>query len=355
MTSSPGHLKDMEFEDPNGTPRQTPPPPPAKTYLNLKKETKGYVGIDTLQEQIRKKVIKRGFEFNIIVVGRSGLGKSTLVNTLFKTDVSNRSNNLHNAVEFGDFIKNQKTTEIRTNSHVIEEKGVQLRLTITDTPGFGDQINNNNCWIPVLDYINAQYDKYLTEEQNIKRKKHIPDTRVHCCLYFVEPTGHSLKPLDIECMRRLDKCVNIVPVIAKADTLTVEERFAFKKRIQQDLANNGISVYPVKDIDDDPEEIAYNNKLRDMIPFAVVGSEMQYSSNGRSVLGRKTQWGLVEVENRTHCEFADLRDMLIRTHMQDLVEVTAILHYENFRHDRLQSHQFNGQHIDISKMNESNI
>lgn len=333
--------------------RQTPPPTPAKTYLNLKKETRGYVGIDTLQEQIRRKVIKRGFEFNIIVVGRSGLGKSTLVNTLFKADVSNRSG-LQNS-EFNSATKNQKTTEIRTTSHVIEEKGVQLRLTITDTPGFGDKINNNNCWDPVLEYINVQYEKYLNEEQNINRKKHIPDTRVHCCLYFVEPTGHSLKPLDIECMRRLDKCVNIVPVIAKSDTLTVEERFAFKKRIQQDLSNNGIRVYPVKDIDDDPEEIAYNNKLRDMIPFAVVGSELQYSNNGRSVLGRKTQWGLVEVENRTHCEFADLRDMLIRTHMQDLVEVTAALHYENFRHDRLQSHQFNGQHIDMDNMNESNI
>ena len=27
---------------------------------------------------------------------------------------------------------------------VIEEKGVRLRLTITDTPGFGDQVNNTN-------------------------------------------------------------------------------------------------------------------------------------------------------------------------------------------------------------------
>lgn len=32
-------------------------------------------------------------------------------------------------------------------------------------------------------------------------------------------------------MRRLDKIVNIVPVIAKADTLTVEERLAFKQRV----------------------------------------------------------------------------------------------------------------------------
>ena len=29
-------------------------------------------------------------------------------------------------------------------SLVLEEKGVNLKLTVTDTPGFGDQINNSN-------------------------------------------------------------------------------------------------------------------------------------------------------------------------------------------------------------------
>lgn len=27
---------------------------------------------------------------------------------------------------------------------VIEEKGVRMKLTVIDTPGFGDQINNND-------------------------------------------------------------------------------------------------------------------------------------------------------------------------------------------------------------------
>ncbi|XP_013784731.1 neuronal-specific septin-3-like [Limulus polyphemus] len=289
---------------------------------NLKTEIAGYVGIDTLQEQIRKKVLKRGFEFNIMVVGRSGLGKSTLINTLFKANVSLRS-----CSKSEEKVEIAKTTHVKSVSHVIEEKGVRLRLTVTDTPGFGDQINNDKCWLPVLDYINEQYENYLSEEQSVSRKKHIPDTRIHCCLYFIAPTGHSLSPLDIEFMRRLDRCVNIVPVIAKADTLTVEERTDFKQR--------------------------------EMLPFAVVGSNQQYPVNGRTVYGRRTQWGLVEVENKGHCEFSDLRDMLIRTHMQDLVEVTRSVHYENFRHERLASRrgrtQINGQVIDMDSMNESSL
>lgn len=32
-------------------------------------------------------------------------------------------------------------------SAVIEEKGLKLKLTVTDTPGFGDQINNDKWWV----------------------------------------------------------------------------------------------------------------------------------------------------------------------------------------------------------------
>lgn len=32
-------------------------------------------------------------------------------------------------------------------STVIEENGVKLKLTVTDTPGFGDQINNDKWWV----------------------------------------------------------------------------------------------------------------------------------------------------------------------------------------------------------------
>ena len=36
----------------------------------LKTVLEGYVGFDTVQEQIRKKSLKRGFEFNLMVVGQ---------------------------------------------------------------------------------------------------------------------------------------------------------------------------------------------------------------------------------------------------------------------------------------------
>ena len=41
-----------------------------------------------------------------------------------------------------------------------------------------------------------------------------------------------LKPLDIEIMKRLGTRVNLIPVIAKADTLTQNDLFVFKQRVR---------------------------------------------------------------------------------------------------------------------------
>uniref|UniRef100_A0A672S670 Septin-9-like n=1 Tax=Sinocyclocheilus grahami TaxID=75366 RepID=A0A672S670_SINGR len=296
----------------------------------------GYVGIEAVLDQMRRKTMKAGFEFNVMVVGQSGLGKSTLVNTLFKSKVSRKSCT-PNYEE-----KISKTVHLQSVSHVIEEKGVKMKLTVIDTPGFGDQINNENCWEPIVKYVNEQYEKYLKEELNVNRKRRIPDTRVHCCVYFLPATGHWLRPIDVEFMRRLGKIVSIVPVIAKADTLTLEERLEFKQRIRQDLQANGIRVYPQKEYDEDAEDRILNDKIRENIPFAVVGTDKEHQVNGNKVLGRKTKWGIIEVENVAHCEFAHLRDLLIRSHLQDLKDVTHNIHYEAYRVKRLNESNANG-------------
>ncbi|XP_020309879.1 neuronal-specific septin-3 isoform X2 [Oncorhynchus kisutch] len=308
----------------------------------------GYIGIDTIIEQMRKKTMKAGFDFNIMIVGHSGLGKSTLVNTLFKSQVSRWSSG------WGSEHKIPKTVEIKAVSHVIEEGGVKMKLTVIDTPGFGDQINNENCWDPISKYINEQYEKFLKEEVNIARKKRIPDTRVHCCLYFISPTGHSLRQLDIEFMKHLSRVVNIIPVIAKSDTMTPDEKNEFKHRVRKELETHGIEYYPQNEFDDDMEDKNENDKIREAMPFAVVGSDKEFQVNGKRVLGRKTAWGVVEVENPNHCEFALLRDFLIRSHLQDLKEVTHNIHYETYRARRLNDN--GGLHpISANNTQESNL
>lgn len=160
-----------------------------------------------------------------LFLGESGLGKSTLVNTLFNTSLYPPKERKGPSL---DIIP--KTVSIQSISADIEENGVRLRLTVVDTPGFGDFVNNDDSWQPIMQNIEQRFDAYLDAENKINRMN-IIDNRVHACVYFIQPTGHSLKPLDVEVMRRLHTRVNLIPVIAKADTLTDEEILAFKQRV----------------------------------------------------------------------------------------------------------------------------
>lgn len=153
------------------------------------------------------------------------------------------------------------TTEIHSVSHNIEENGVRLRLNIVDTPGYGDLVNNERCWDPIVKYIKDQHSAYLRKELTAQRERYIQDTRIHCCLFFIQPSGHSLKPIDIVVLKKLSDVVNVVPVIAKADTLTLEERLAFKERIKEEFAFHNLKMYPYDNEEFDDEEVAMNEQI----------------------------------------------------------------------------------------------
>ncbi|CAH0398297.1 unnamed protein product [Chilo suppressalis] len=298
------------------------------TVIKIQRERgeRDYIGFATLPEQVHRKSVKRGFDFTLMVVGESGLGKSTLINSLFLGDLyKNRK-----ILDAQDRI--EKTTSIEKKTMEIEERGVKLRLTIVDTPGFGDAINCEDSWRVCSAYIDEQFRQYFTDESGLNRR-HMQDNRVHCCLYFVPPWAHSLRQVDLEMMKRLHRKVNIVVVIAKADSLTAAEVKRLKARILSDLEEHQIQVYqfPECDSDEDEEFKQQDRELKAAAPFAVVAADTVLEVGGRRVRGRQYPWGIVDVENPRHSDFTKLRTMLISTHMQDLKDVTQDVHYENFR------------------------
>lgn len=148
-------------------------------------------------------------------------------------------------------------------------------------------------------------------------------------------TISRLKPIDIVVLKKLSDVVNVVPVIAKSDSLTLEERMAFKERIKEEFTFHNLRMYPYDNDEQDEEERATNSSIKDLIPFAVVGSENSIVVGGRSVRGRQNRWGVINVEDENHCEFVSLRNFLTRTHLQDLIETTSQIHYETFRAKQL--------------------
>lgn len=102
------------------------------------KEIDGYVGFASLPDQVYRKAVKKGFEFTLMVVGESGLGKSTLINSMFLSDIYNQEQYP------GPSHRIKKTVAVETTKVMLKENGVNLTLTVVDTPGFGDAVDNSN-------------------------------------------------------------------------------------------------------------------------------------------------------------------------------------------------------------------
>lgn len=163
--------------------------------------------------------------------GSSGLGKTTFINTLFATLLKE-----HFKEAPRETTKIERTVSIdvvRAGTIIlieIEEKGFNVKLTIIDTPGFGDYMNNNDCWVPVVEFLDDRHEQQLKSEAYQKRSE-LDDMRVHACLYFIQPTGRTLTDLDIKAMKELGQRVNLIPVVAKGDTMTKQATKLFKERV----------------------------------------------------------------------------------------------------------------------------
>ncbi|KAI1902763.1 hypothetical protein AGOR_G00019350 [Albula goreensis] len=288
----------------------------------------GHVGFDSMPDQLVNKSVSGGFCFNILCVGETGIGKSTLMDTLFNT-----------RFEGEPVSHDQPGVRLQSHTYDLQESNVHLKLTVVNTVGFGDQINKEDSYKSIVEFIDAQFEAYLQEELKIKRTLHTyHDTRVHACLYFIAPTGHSLKSLDLVTMKKLDSKVNIIPIIAKSDAVSKTELTKFKIKIASELVSNGVQIYQFPTDDETVAEI--NSTMNGHLPFAVVGSTEEVKIGNKMVKARQYPWGIVQVENESHCDFVKLREMLVRVNMEDLREQTHARHYELYRRCKLEEMGF---------------
>ncbi|KAI8876873.1 Septin [Backusella circina FSU 941] len=293
------------------------------------------VGISNLPNQRHKIATKKGCRYTLMVCGESGLGKTTFINTLFQTTIKqSKSPATRHAKQL------DRTVEMELSKAYLEERHFSVQLSVVDTPGFGDYIDNSESWAPVVEFIDEQHEQFMLQEQQPSREG-LVDVRVHACLYFIRPTGHGLKALDIEAMKRLGTRVNLIPIIAKADTLTPKDLARFKENIQHTIETRGIQVYSCTIESDDEETTQRNRSIMSASPFSVIGAtERVTNASQQEVLGRSYGWGVAEVENDAHCDFNKLRNLLIRTHMIDLIDSTEAVHYENYRQQQMATRKF---------------
>ncbi|CAB37422.1 meiotic (sporulation) septin Spn6 [Schizosaccharomyces pombe] len=295
--------------------------------MSLTENLQLLLNLDSLPSKRENLIKRKECGLTIMLCGASGTGKTTFFNTLFATSLQPEK-----SYETAKETIAKKTLEVKKNKAVIEEDGFHINLTVLDTPGFGDFIDNTSCWNTVAEYLDEQHERYLIHDQNSLR---VPrkDTRVHVCLYFITPVSFGMLPLDVLAMKELSTHVNLVPVIAKADTFTTPELTQIKQKIRRILEAQSIDVFHPSTEYSDYETAEL---LDSSLPYAIISSVNEVcKDDGEKSQGRRYPWGTSEIYEETHCDFLKLKKLLINRHMLELINTTETNIYERYRREQL--------------------
>ena len=155
--------------------------------------------------------------FNIMVAGQSGNGKSTAISALLRG-----WKKLPQVLPSGaDAPKTTKISIAGRFEYLDRVSNTKLNVNVIDTPGYGDTLNNSERIQPIKEYVHDLLARHYDAENSAAGLEAGKDDRIHVCLYFVSP--QRMHELDKEFMRQLQEEVPVIPLIAKADTVTDPE------------------------------------------------------------------------------------------------------------------------------------
>ncbi|KAG0048391.1 septin 2 [Gryganskiella cystojenkinii] len=122
-------------------------------------------------------------------------------------------------------------------------------LAFITLPGYSSTINPSSTLSMTDDYLNHHLHTVTSIFSPAIPSAQlawflIAGSRAHtlptCAFYFVL---YELKPIDILYMKMVHERVSLVPIIAKADTLSLNELWVLKKRMLRQLKMNGIKIH----------------------------------------------------------------------------------------------------------------
>jgi len=244
----------------------------------------------------------------------------------------------------------RRAPEELCTSFIVENENERVRMhySIQDTPGYGDSFDIKRRLDDIIAFVTKQQGRYLNLEKSLATESE-PDPRVDVCLYFIPP--HRLKEVDVEFMKQLGAVVPLIPIIAKADSMTTEELDSFREVISTQANQHSISFFkfteaaltsvgatgaiPAVLYDEAEGPSAPARSLTSFPPFAVVSSEMSINSNGVAFWPvRRYQWGTCEAFNRQHSDCSILKRLLLEEGFHDVKVVTKEI-YARFKREKM--------------------
>ncbi|KAF9915731.1 Neuronal-specific septin-3 [Lobosporangium transversale] len=130
------------------------------------------------------------------------------------------------------------------------------------------------------------------------------------CLYFVL---YDLKPVDIIFMRRIMHHINLIPILAKADTLSINQLWKSKARLLKQLQDNQIEFFRFGYTIEELREMA-DEKMVGGPPFALSTTDLEAQLVGPTATGSLSDLANSINEgkfSKSHSDLALLQSLLL--------------------------------------------
>ncbi|KAH9947585.1 Septin-domain-containing protein [Amylocystis lapponica] len=238
--------------------------------------------------------------FNIMVVGAKGTGKTSLLRLLLDTADISPTATAEQKSAMERFLRGppKRTDSIQAACvEICESRYDRLLLSVIDTPGLnfqeGHELKLDRQVSSIVKYLDTQFADTMSEESKVVRQSK-GDQHIHLCIYMIDPASivtpslrraesslpaktrsettvsyHppdlssmsddttseetdeeaddalTMSPADIRVIRRLTTRANVLPVLARADSLTDDTLAEMKRVVRRDLhaANLDFGVF----------------------------------------------------------------------------------------------------------------
>jgi uncharacterized protein (DUF697 family)/GTP-binding protein EngB required for normal cell division len=150
---------------------------------------------------------------NIINIGKSGVGKSTIINAVFSKDLAKTG--------IG------KPVTQHCQAYTIPDSPI----TIYDSKGLETGLDN----VKILDEI---YDRIKTQNSSSDPKEYI-----HICWYCVLDGGNRLEEYEVETIKKIQQTIPVVIVITQS--VGGKGTNDFISKIEEDFSDNSIDIIPI--------------------------------------------------------------------------------------------------------------
>jgi len=285
--------------------------------------------------------------------------------------------------------------------------GERVGLTLYDSQGLEKSIVDLQLQ-EMTSFIESKFEETFVQEQKVLRNAAAWDTHIHCVLLLLDPTRlHSTcnvsylrsageasegkrlldATVDIEVLRTLHGLTTVVPIISKADTVTVAQMATLKRDLWLEL--NDLDFKPLSVLDFDSEESSISDSEDDWVqpelerdsessnnddtftrqtpkntsigiavaslhppmPSASPSSDHNEVTDNEipdipmsiispdvyepGLVGRRFAWGFADPENSLHCDYPRLKESVFGDWRDDLREASRVRCYEKWRTSRL--------------------